>query len=82
MPGTDRVAGEPPVATVEKPSLKCDLACTGKRDSVSPVIAPSSPDGVPPSSFARSITDSTYACEWLYEKIAPRRSVAAPAARR
>ncbi len=48
-----------------KPSLKCDFACTGKRDSVRPVIAPSSTSGVPPSSFARSSTDSTYAFEWL-----------------
>jgi len=59
VPAIERVAGEPSVATVGKPSLKWALACTGKRDSVSPVIAPSSPDGVPPSSFARSATDST-----------------------
>ncbi len=48
-------------------SRRCSAtaACTGKRASVSPVIAPSSSEGVPPSSWARSITDSTYACEWL-----------------
>ncbi len=34
-------------------------ACTGKRDSVRPVTALSSSWGVPPSSCARSITDST-----------------------
>ncbi len=65
MPATVRDADAAPGDSVGKPSLKWACACTGKRASVSPVIAPSSPDGVPPSSFARSITDSTYACEWL-----------------
>ncbi|MFI4993163.1 MAG: hypothetical protein ACHQCH_06060 [Solirubrobacterales bacterium] len=65
--------------TVWKPSEKCDGACTGKRAWVNPVIAPSKLGGVPPSSCARSSTEATYACEWLYEYTAPRISVSPPA---